>query len=72
MDDISTLYASPDRAAAQRIIDRYNVDYVYVGPLERATYPAEGLAKFHASADWPPVYDRNGVTILRVRRTAAP
>lgn len=72
IDDIATLYASPDHAAARRVIERYDVDYVYVGPLERATYPAEGLAKFHASADWQPVYDRDGVTILRVRRTAAP
>jgi len=72
IDDITTLYASADRTAARRIVDRYGVDYVYVGPLERALYPAEGLAKFHASADWRPVYDSNGVTILHVRRTLAP
>jgi uncharacterized membrane protein len=30
-------------------MDRYHVDLVFLGPLERSTYSAEGLAKFE---DW--------------------
>ncbi len=37
--DIQTLYTTPDWATAQEILNRYNVRYVYVGPLERMTYP---------------------------------
>ena len=37
-----------DHAAA--ILDRYRVDFVFVGPLERQRYPAAGLAKLET---WP-------------------
>lgn len=37
--DIQTLYQTADWPAAQAILDRYAIRYVYVGALERATYP---------------------------------
>jgi uncharacterized membrane protein len=37
--DISTLYATPDWGTAQDILSRYNIRYVYIGGLERSTYP---------------------------------
>ena len=37
-DDIQTLYSTPDWNTAQEIINRYNIRYVYIGPLERSTY----------------------------------
>ena len=36
--DIETLYATPDWATAQAIIQRYDIRYIYVGNLERSTY----------------------------------
>lgn len=65
--DVSDLYRTTDPAAAQAILTRYHVEYVYVGPLERIVYPADGLAKFtrHRSM-WRPVYERGGVVIYQV------
>jgi uncharacterized membrane protein len=37
--DIQTLYTTTDWQTAHEIINRYNIRYVYVGPLERSTYP---------------------------------
>ena len=38
-EDIATLYTTPDWATAQDILSRYNIRYVYIGGLERSTYP---------------------------------
>jgi uncharacterized membrane protein len=43
--EIDTFYRSGSTQAAQRLLDKYNVRYVYVGEMERAKYPAIGLAK---------------------------
>ena len=40
------LYRTTDGRRARELIDRYGVDYVFVGRLERLDYPADGLAKF--------------------------
>jgi len=37
--DIQTLYTTTDWQTAQEIINSYGIRYVYVGPLERSTYP---------------------------------
>ncbi|HEX5502814.1 MAG TPA: DUF2298 domain-containing protein, partial [Thermomicrobiales bacterium] len=59
--DVNTLYSTTDVAQAERILDRYHIEYVYVGVFERngysaggigadckvgPPYPAAGLAKF--------------------------
>ena len=41
---------------------------MYVGPLERVLYPAEGLAKFDDGRFFRTVYDAEGVRIYQVRR----
>ena len=60
-EDVNRLYSTTDTAEAQAILDRYQIDYVYVGTFERqgyrqggigadctagGNYPAEALAKF--------------------------
>jgi YYY domain-containing protein len=47
---IQQLYGGDDAGAALRQLQLYGVEYVYVGKLERALYPAAGLAKFDALA----------------------
>lgn len=37
-DDIAFLYQTSSWTDAQSVLDRYDIDYVYVGPLERTTY----------------------------------
>jgi YYY domain-containing protein len=43
--DVRRIYRTTDAAEARRLLDRYKVDYVVAGPLERADYGEDGLAK---------------------------
>jgi YYY domain-containing protein len=40
-DDIKTLYSTSNWSAALAIIQQYNIQYIYVGSLERSTYPVQ-------------------------------
>jgi YYY domain-containing protein len=62
-DDIQTLYTTPDWSTAREIIQRYNIRYVYVGNLERSTYPVNE-EKF--TLFLKPVYQQGSVTIYEV------
>jgi len=65
--DVEAIYSEPSAAAVLPLLDRYHVEYIYVGPLERIVYPTEGLAKFEAEADWfRQVYENPAVRIFRV------
>lgn len=62
---VSRLYTTSDNNEALAIVQRYGIEYVYVGKLERNTYGTAGLAKF---AEFMDVAFQNGtVTIYRVR-----
>ncbi len=67
---VNTLYQTLDPARALQIIDRYGVEYVYVGELEKRYYPAEGIAKFEGGLRpfLDPVYTNEQVTIYKVLR----
>ena len=43
---METAYQTTDVAELMTILSRYDVELVYVGALERAYYPPEGIAKF--------------------------
>ncbi|CAN5785019.1 hypothetical protein BH23CHL4_BH23CHL4_06620 [soil metagenome] len=48
------------------LLDRYHVQYIYIGPVERAYYSAEALAKFDDAVEagmLDIVYDAGGVKI---------
>jgi uncharacterized membrane protein len=60
-DDIRQLYQSPDWPTTQAILDRYAIDYVYIGELERQTYPPVFDAKFEAFMDL--IYSNDSVRI---------
>ncbi len=63
--DIETLYTSPDWSEVLTLLDKYDISYIYVGPLERSRYPADGLTKFSQFLEV--VYDTGAVTIYRYR-----
>ena len=44
-EDVRTIYETPDAAVAKALLASYDVEYVYVGPRERATYELE-IEKF--------------------------
>ena len=64
---VDAIYTVPSAEAAEGLLRRYHVGYVYVGWLERKTYPAAGLAKFAAAPEtFPLVYENPEVRIFRV------
>ena len=67
--DIDTIYKTLDQAAAQSLLQKYNVTYVYVGRLERDHYrdaPVGALDKFAKFMDV--AYKNPTVTIYKVRQ----
>ncbi|PKN95751.1 MAG: hypothetical protein CVU45_00135, partial [Chloroflexi bacterium HGW-Chloroflexi-7] len=61
--DIKEIYTSTDWILVSSLIERYNIRYIYFGPLEVSTYNADG-ALF--AANFPLVYQNNGVSIYEV------
>jgi YYY domain-containing protein len=49
--DIDKIYSTTDPAAALALMQKYQIEYVYVGPNEIGKYPASGLAKFDTLMD---------------------
>ena len=63
-DDIQTLYSTPDWQAALAIINQYHVQYIYIGNLERSTYPVQE-DKFRAHLTQ--AFQQGVVTIYEVK-----
>lgn len=67
IEDVRTIYNSTDLEQTKKLLNLYNVQYVYVGPLERLYYDANGLNKFDQSNDlWSLVYQNEQVKIYQV------
>ena len=67
IEDVRTIYNSTDLAQVKDLLKRYDVKYVYVGPLEHLYYDANGLNKFEQSNDlWSLVYQNDHVKIYQV------
>ncbi len=62
--DINAIYTNTNPGAVFALMNRYNAQYLYVGPLEQSTYPGANLHRF--SSFMQTVYSANGVTIYRV------
>ncbi len=63
--DLDRLYTTPDWQEALRIVEQYDINYVYIGPLERQRYKALNDRKFSEFMDL--VYEANGVMIYARR-----
>ncbi len=48
--DVQALYTATDLEYTRRLLEKYNVRYVYIGQLERLYYPQSGLDKFELMA----------------------
>ncbi len=73
--NINGFYSTTNADAAWRAIQFYDIEYVIVGGLERAYYPADGLAKFDAMARaglLERVYEQGEAAVYRVNRRAEP
>jgi uncharacterized membrane protein len=68
IEDVRTIYNSTDLEQTKRLLKRYNVQYIYVGALERIYYDPNGLSKFDQASDtWSLVYQNEQVKIYQVR-----
>jgi uncharacterized membrane protein len=68
-DDVAEIYTTSDLETAKSLLRKYEVEYVYVGRLEREKYGEEGLVKFREFM--APVFENEGVTIYRMSAQAA-
>jgi uncharacterized membrane protein len=62
--DITAIYTNTNPEAVLSLLKRYDAHYLYVGSIEKATYPQANLDRF--SRFMETVYSANGVTIYRV------
>jgi YYY domain-containing protein len=62
---VERIYTTTDPAEAERLLEQYDAEYVYVGWLEREKYGDAGLAKFDDFMDV--VFQNSEVTIYKVR-----
>ncbi|HEY6284596.1 MAG TPA: hypothetical protein VIX20_02940, partial [Ktedonobacteraceae bacterium] len=62
--DITAIYTNTNPGTVLSLMNRYNAHYLYVGSLEKTTYPQANLTRF--SGFMQTVYSANGVTIYRV------
>ena len=61
--DVQTIYQTLDISEAASLLDKYDVDHVYVGARERSRYGEAGLAKF--AEFMTPVFSEADVVIYR-------
>ena len=68
---VTAFYSTTVPTQAIDFLDEYNVRYVYVGDLERITYPVEGIQKFEQMAPFclTPVFSSGNATIYEYHPT---
>ena len=65
--DVDTIYNNPDGDEAISLLRKYNVEYIYVGKLEKERYLAESLLKFASHPErYKLIYENQGVVIYEV------
>jgi uncharacterized membrane protein len=63
--DLEQLYTSTDPEAVRTVIQRYNISYVFVGNIERQTYPNLSVPEM---ADlFEPAFEGGDTVVYRVR-----
>jgi uncharacterized membrane protein len=69
VEEITEFYSTTDIEAAKDFLDRYQVEFIILGQLEKAVYPSEGLAKFEEFSGklWDVVYETADTRIYQVR-----
>jgi len=66
--DANTIYSTLDNEEAMALLNKYDVEYVYVGGVEQEKYEAEGLQKFASRPGvYQVVYEAEGVTVYQVK-----
>ena len=67
IQDVNTIFTTTDQDQLKSLLGKYNVQYIYVGPLEQLYYAGDGLNKFDQPSDlWKLVYENQEVKIFKV------
>jgi uncharacterized membrane protein len=61
--DIPIIYTTTSPAVARQLLERYNVQYLFIGPVEQRLYAGPGLDKFDAFLEL--VFQQGDVRIYR-------
>ena len=65
--DADTIYQTTDEAEARELLEKYDVEYIYVGARERERYEAQGLDKFAQSPQsYELVFEDDGARVYHV------
>ncbi len=74
VEDVNLFYDTTDLGFARDFLEKYQVEYIVVGQLERAKYAGDGLEKFAAAAGvlWEEVYQQGDTIIYRTISTSMP
>ena len=72
--DVDAIYRTTDAPEALALLRKYDVEYIYVGELERLYYPEDGIRKFDdaLSGALDNVYENERVKVYRVRDEGPP
>ena len=67
--DISLMYSSADWDQTLELLEKYQVEYIYIGQIEEHFYDSDGLDKFKEQVGkaLDAVYSNDGVTIYRIK-----
>ena len=67
--DVNQIYNTINEDRASELIEKYKIEYIYVGPLEKVYYSPESLDKFDrmSNSTLDIVFTSGEVTIYRVR-----
>ena len=67
-NDVNTVYNTSNNEQAIELLNKYNVQYIYVGSVERNKYTSEGLQKFNSYTDhYDLIYQNEGVFIYQLK-----
>ncbi|USZ68792.1 DUF2298 domain-containing protein [Halorussus salilacus] len=64
-EDVDFIYTDASWENRAELLAKYDVEYVYVGPLERERYDGEDL-RFGDRPGYDPVFENDGVVVYRV------
>jgi uncharacterized membrane protein len=64
-DDVNLIYVSSDLNQVKSLLEKYNVTFVYVGTLERASYGPDVGGSFESFMNV--AFSNEGVTIFKVK-----
>ena len=66
--DVDAIYNTLDNDEAMALLQKYKVEYVYVGTVERDKYTAAGLQKFNTYTDYYDlIYQNDGASIYQLK-----